>query len=183
MCLDFNGYPHGYPRLASFINSDAEGHMYRRFGQLRTRLLLHLQDDIGLLEDKLSKLDNDHEQSDSDMIRLHSRRWDERDGHASERKDIMSKIDERLERYDNVLLHQDSMLRLLQTPKSLHRQYFIWIYNEKLLVKDEYAFIYREENFVSLGMSEETWLAPLIKDIGRTTPAWLSRVYSPLHVL
>lgn len=158
------------------MSSDAEGHIYRRFGQLRSRLLLHLQDEICCLEDKLIKLDKEQESSNQDRIRLHSRRWDERDNNASERRELISQIDNRLERYDDVLLRQDGLLRLLRTPKSLHRQYFNWIYNEKPLVKDEYSFIYREEDFVSLGMSEDTWLAPLVKDIGRVTPTWLSRV-------
>lgn len=155
MATAIKDYPHGYPRLSAFMSSDAEGHTYRKFGCLRTRLLLYLQDELRSLEHKLYKLDKAHEQSNDDRVRLHSRRWDEREGQASERKDLISEIDERLERYDNILLRQDSMLRLLQTTKSLHRQYLNWIYNGEPLFKDECAFIYREEDFVSLGVSED----------------------------
>jgi hypothetical protein len=88
----------------------------------------------------------------------------------------MRKLDERLERYDKLLLRENEILRLLPSPKSLHRQYFNWIYNEKPLVKAEYSFIYHQDDFISLGLTEDGWLGPFIKDVGRMMPEWLLRV-------
>ena len=52
-------YPDGYPRLAAVMNSDNDYSMFRRFGTLHMRNLLHLQVEISVLEQKLKDLDNE----------------------------------------------------------------------------------------------------------------------------
>lgn len=47
----------GYPRLAAFVNSDENFQIYRRFGFLQARTLLDIQNELGLLEKELDKLD------------------------------------------------------------------------------------------------------------------------------
>ena len=54
-------YPHGYPRLAAFMNSNNNFTMFRRFGTLHIRNLLHLQAELSVLEQKLKDLDNAEE--------------------------------------------------------------------------------------------------------------------------
>lgn len=51
-------YPDGYPRLAAVMNSDNDFTMFRRFGTLHMRNLLHLQVELSVLEQKLKELDN-----------------------------------------------------------------------------------------------------------------------------
>ena len=47
----------GYPRLATFLDSEDIFSVYRRFGYLQSRLLLEKQDDLRRLEAKLDTLD------------------------------------------------------------------------------------------------------------------------------
>ncbi|PQE08214.1 Peptidase caspase domain protein [Rutstroemia sp. NJR-2017a WRK4] len=49
--------PEGYPRLATRIGSDEKFMLYRRFGYLQSRILLHRQDELRELEDKLARSD------------------------------------------------------------------------------------------------------------------------------
>lgn len=47
----------GYPRLAAFADSDECFMIYRRFGHIHSRLLLHLQDELRELEADLYDMD------------------------------------------------------------------------------------------------------------------------------
>jgi hypothetical protein len=49
--------PLGYPRLASFINSDENFKLYRQFGYVHTRVLLHMQCELASMEAMLKKMD------------------------------------------------------------------------------------------------------------------------------
>ncbi len=48
----------GFPQLAAFLNSDNSFAVFRRFGQLSSRLLVQMQVDLTDLEKKLHALDN-----------------------------------------------------------------------------------------------------------------------------
>jgi hypothetical protein len=52
-------HPHGWPRIAAFLDSDPNFMIYRRFGYVRTRLLTYHQDVIREMEANLEKLDWD----------------------------------------------------------------------------------------------------------------------------
>jgi len=95
-------YPQGYPRLAALLNSDPNFPVYRRFGTLHHRVILHRQQELTKLERRLNELDkkdaNDHPH------RLQSLQWDHDDGVAlnqesSEREQLIDEIDERLKHY------------------------------------------------------------------------------------
>jgi hypothetical protein len=49
----------GYPRLASFLDTDENFMLYRRFGYLHARLLLQKQDELRKLEEALDNLDQE----------------------------------------------------------------------------------------------------------------------------
>jgi hypothetical protein len=50
----------GYRGLSAFLASDNDFLTFRRFGRLNARLLLYLQDEITVLEEKLEKLEEEH---------------------------------------------------------------------------------------------------------------------------
>ena len=54
---EVNDHARGYPNLAAFLDSDRGFTIFRRFGYLQSRLLLDKQEELRLLEEKLSKLD------------------------------------------------------------------------------------------------------------------------------
>lgn len=87
----------GYGRLAAFEDCDPCFLIYRKFGWLHNRLLLHLQDELQVLEEQLEKFDKD-EAVDSKPIYQRSRR---RDYHRpdSKRAVMLKLIKEKLEEY------------------------------------------------------------------------------------
>ena len=50
----------GYRGFSAFLASDNDFLIFRRFGTLSARILLQLQDEITILEEKLEKLEAEH---------------------------------------------------------------------------------------------------------------------------
>lgn len=89
----------GYPRLAAFINSADNFMITRKFGFLRSRVLLYRQDELSVLERDLTRLDDDD--AEKRELAHASRKWDEAtdtDPNYS-RKVLIRKIDEKLKEY------------------------------------------------------------------------------------
>ena len=54
-------FPVGFPRVACYMDSDDAFPIYRRFGYVFSRLLLHKQDELSSMEATLRTMDNlDH---------------------------------------------------------------------------------------------------------------------------
>jgi len=99
-------YPPGYPQLAAFLNLDPNFPVYRRFGTLRHRLMVHKEVELMKLEQNLNEMDK------ADWTerrhRLQSIRRDHEDAtkegkEQSEREKLIDEIDKKLERYGMVL--------------------------------------------------------------------------------
>jgi hypothetical protein len=67
--------PDGYPQLAALVNSDDGFVMYRRFGYIHNRILLHRQAEIVELEKKLDKLDDSDKADRKLKFRLQTREF------------------------------------------------------------------------------------------------------------
>lgn len=95
-------YPQGYPQLAAFLNLDPNFPVYRRFGTLRHRLMVHREVELMKLEQKLSEMDKmDWTER---RHRIQSIRKDHEDAtkegkEHSEREELIDEIDKKLERY------------------------------------------------------------------------------------
>ncbi len=91
--------PEGYPQLAAFINSDENFLITRKYGFLRSRLLLYRQDELSVLEKDLIALDDDDKENDD--VKLRSRQHDEEtdEDPVYSRKVLMKKIDDKLRDY------------------------------------------------------------------------------------
>ena len=92
-------HPEGYPQLTAFINSDDNFLIARKYGYLRSRLLLYRQDELSVLEKGLLALDKDDQEHRE--LALHSRKYDEENDDDPEtgRKTLMKKIDDKLKEY------------------------------------------------------------------------------------
>jgi len=90
-------HPRGYPALASFIGSDKDFFIFRRFNALSARSLLYLQDELIELEDKLLEIDLRESRSGGrlELWNLHSRREDSN----RQRKALMAEAREKLREY------------------------------------------------------------------------------------
>ena len=92
-------HPRGYPKLAAFINSDENFLIARKYGFLRSRVLLYRQDELSVLEKDLVALDD--EDKNSRELALMSRKHDEETDKDPlySRKVLMQKIDDKLKEY------------------------------------------------------------------------------------
>ncbi|KAL8900816.1 MAG: hypothetical protein Q9207_005507 [Kuettlingeria erythrocarpa] len=101
--------PRGYPRLAAFMNSDEHFMVYRRFGWLHSRVLMHLQDDVDELELSLKNLD-EHEETSPVRRQIFCR-----NDHPTtqSRRYLPQTITEQLSRYDKMIV---GMRSLAETP-------------------------------------------------------------------
>ena len=95
-------YPEGYPNLAAWQQSDPNFLVYRRFGTLRHRLILHRQQELAKLERRLN--DHDQEQAKQKPTLLKSLEWDhaaavKKGNPRSYRAEMIDEIDQKLEHY------------------------------------------------------------------------------------
>ena len=89
-------YPLVYPRLAACINADVNFRVYRRFGTLRNRVILHRQQELAKLESQLNELDA--EDSRNYKHRITSIRRDKEDP-ESRRQPLIDEIDRKIVHY------------------------------------------------------------------------------------
>lgn len=92
-------HPRGYPQLAAFVNSDDNFLIARKYGFLRSRVLLYRQDELSVLEKDLIALDDDDKEKRE--IALTSRKHDEQTDKDPifSRKVLIQKIDDKLKEY------------------------------------------------------------------------------------
>lgn len=89
--------------MTAFINSDENFLIARKYGFLRSRLLLYRQDELSVLEKGLLALDN--ADNENRKLALQSRKHDEEtdDDPEDSRKALMRKIDDKLKEYGKLL--------------------------------------------------------------------------------
>ena len=172
-------YLPGYPRLASYIDSDVNTRLYRRFGYARTRVLLYTQDEIACLEQELANLD------DEDLARqpytLNSKRWDEgRSASAgSKRRDLIIQLKAKLQEYDDLILREKRLLQIERPSGRSYKTYLDYILNEKPLCREEYDYIFHKDDIISLSAdSENGWLEPAVAMITMILPHYAMKVCS-----
>ena len=82
--------------LAAFMASDKSFVLFKRFGELHTRLLLYKQDELVEIEQRLKDLDNEERTS----YHLASRR----DDMNLARKELVTEIESKLSSYGKLLI-------------------------------------------------------------------------------
>lgn len=104
LTLTVEDFPRGFPKLARFLDSDDNFMVYRRFGTVCSRLLLHKQDEISKMEGVLHNMDKMDERAKNEKY-LMSRSLDiERDGGVPEcwpesRPQLMEKLEKKFVEY------------------------------------------------------------------------------------
>ncbi|KAK0508899.1 hypothetical protein JMJ35_008270 [Cladonia borealis] len=97
-------YPNGYPRFSALSAACSSFQIYRRFRNVRSRLLLLKQDEIAELELKLDEIDR----TEPRPIFLGSRRRDAN----PERKQVLARLDAALADYDHLIERSNRVLGL-----------------------------------------------------------------------
>ncbi|KAL8732197.1 MAG: hypothetical protein Q9166_002944 [cf. Caloplaca sp. 2 TL-2023] len=151
--------PLGYPKVASFLDSEDTFGIYRRFGFLYSRVLLSKQDELRRLEDDLDAMDSrDAKTSDKTRKCLKSRTKDfaraSIDG-APTRKDLLQAIESKLYQYG---------LKSTVFPNFLENGYEENGETLRPLMEADSEFIYRKEDLVTLRPGRESaWLDAFVE--------------------
>ncbi|MCJ1453539.1 hypothetical protein MMC28_003886 [Mycoblastus sanguinarius] len=159
-------HPQGYPQLAAFVNSDENFLIARKYGFLRSRVLLYRQDELSVLEKQLVALDDDDKENRS--LALQSRKYDEETDKDPiwSRKVLMKNIDDKLKEYgkhppnpfafekEGQYSEHPAFLRLFQTSYFVH-----WVGDHMPLTKEESTFLEHQDDLVALSDGQECgWL-------------------------
>lgn len=97
--MTVDDHPCGYPQLAAFVNSDENFLIARKYGFLRSRVLLYRQDELSVLERDLIKLDA-YDKKEREFALMSRKRDEETDKHpVYSRKVLIQKIDDKLKEY------------------------------------------------------------------------------------
>ena len=172
-------HPIGYPRQAAFADSDESFAIYRRFGYLHARLIMHRQDELRELEEELSSKDTIDNRDEGRQRRLKSREIDdklsirEKQGDAS-RSALFDKIEAKVLKYGKPvpilwstspyptgkqlsytepgqLLQQSQALIAMNKPPAREQASLQnYLENRQCLCEAEAAFAYHKEDLVTL---------------------------------
>ncbi|KAK6390006.1 hypothetical protein LTR65_006059 [Meristemomyces frigidus] len=96
-------HPNGYPRLASFMNSDENFLIARRYSLLHTRVMLYRQAELAQLERDLLELDKE-DAGEKDRA-LKGVKFLARGPRGADRKELIGEIEEKLKQYDDIVMH------------------------------------------------------------------------------
>ena len=96
----------GYPRVSCYLDSDDAFMIYRRFGLLQSRLLLHKQDELRKMEEELLTMDmrDDKTEEGQDFLRCwnRDRKRVSPDGKET-RKQLMERIEKTSFKYGRLM--------------------------------------------------------------------------------
>lgn len=137
------------------MTSDINTRVYRRYGWERNRILLYKQDRVAELSEQLKALDRRDDRLQSPG--LYSRRDDE-EQEPCQRPHLIRRLESELKEYDDILLREHAITSIPNPTRSTHRSIFDWVYNNKPIVRDEYQYLYQQDDFVLLGSQHDRWL-------------------------
>jgi hypothetical protein len=101
------------------------------------------------------------------------------------RKELFARLNVSLAEYDALLLCDHQIMSIQEPSIKAQRSYFDYIWNEKPLAREEYQFIYHQNDFVELGIQPDTWFGSFVECLGSVTPKWLLEVsleHLPTHI-
>ncbi|KAM3064885.1 hypothetical protein ACMFMF_011644 [Clarireedia jacksonii] len=96
-------FPEGFPQLAALMNSNDSFALYRRFGRLSDRLLLHLQLKLTRLEKEIDEIDKDDGKHPELRKRNYGYEGFEEDISNPRKTALLSEVLETLEKYGEIL--------------------------------------------------------------------------------
>ena len=172
---NLDDYPRGYPALGCYLDSDDAFMMYRRFGQLHARLLLHKQDRLRALEEELFYLDRADATTDEGRRCLKCREDDDgRDPPPAPRRSraqLLDAIQAVLTEYGQILIQAQQLCAMNRPSRHDHRSVVNYVENEQPLLEGDRDFIYHAEDLVTIrGGRETAWLDAVVEKVLRWYP-------------
>jgi len=155
----------GYPYLASFLDSDENFMIYRRFGFIHARLLLQKQDELRIMEAELDRMDK--RDRFNNVEALQCRMTDEsRTQDGESRKALLSRLQETVLVYDELLLKAQQLAASNRPPQRDYNSVANFVRHKKPLVEGDDDFIYRKEDLITLRPGRESaWLDAAVEKL------------------
>jgi hypothetical protein len=178
-----DGKERSYRSLATFLDSDENFMLYRRFGYLHSRMLLRLQDKLRKLESQLDDYDDEDAGEEGNprllMILDETEQVLEKYG-----KYLCNKMQNQRSQFsDNWVLKAQNMAALNRPAERDYRSVEAYIFEKKPLFDEEYGFIYNKEDLITLRDGRETtFLDNLTEKMLQTFHCSLLQVNSTLLV-
>ncbi|EKG18467.1 hypothetical protein MPH_04269 [Macrophomina phaseolina MS6] len=169
-------YPDGYPQYAAFLNTDANFRIYRRFGTLRNRVMLHRQFELAELEKRLDRLD-ELDDTPERRRRLSSIRFDKAQ-QDSERNGLIEEIDSKLEHYDALLARERDSLAMDTPTRRNHRNLVNYVWNKRKIAKSEIELLNRIDDFVILSKDQDSPFHAFLENVlHKYSFSWLQCIF------
>ncbi|KAK7403419.1 hypothetical protein QQX98_010832 [Neonectria punicea] len=147
----------GYRGYSDFISSEDDFFVLRRFDVLNVRVALALQDELSVLEEDLSRLDN--------------------------RNDLVANIAKKLAQYNTFILQQSSLRKYSQAPKRDVKSIKTWHsnLNDRVIADEERTYLERMDDLICVVQRDKTPLRRLIDKSQRlrTLSIWRHKTKSP----
>ena len=180
MFVIVNDFPSGYGKVAAIEDLDSDFLIYKKFGWLRNYALLHLQDELVELQQRLERLDK-WEDKDGDYKKLLSRRKDYVKDDSG-RKTLVNEIHSKLAQYgklmtqdhidssvdpctDEALLRTQKIHSLKRPTERAQRNLHHLIKNTQSLVGNESEWTVEGPDLAALGRGPEySWLNSFVEN-------------------
>ncbi|KAF2804513.1 uncharacterized protein BDZ99DRAFT_451574 [Mytilinidion resinicola] len=156
--MQIEDHPAGYPRFSALVASHDSFHLCRRFSNLRSRLLLLKQDRISSLEKQLQKVDHE----ETVPLRLGSTRADDN----SERKFILSQIDDALADYDGLIVRNHQIFSFEAARPRAVASLQNWINGTGCIARHEATYLNYSNELLCVASMDDTvmmWLETLVE--------------------
>ncbi|KAL9118280.1 MAG: hypothetical protein Q9187_005178, partial [Circinaria calcarea] len=165
-------YPPGYGKLAAIEDCDPNFLIYRKFGWLHNRVLLHHQDELAEYEEQLEDLDSFDRQHDPRNL-ISRRRDDAVEG--SRRKELLSEVEKKLAAYDNLLLRHQQLQSIKRPTRRNQNSLYNAIQNTQSIATSEADWIGLYDDLAALAHGpEDGWFNGFLEDIFRKTSRTLT---------
>ncbi|KIL86399.1 hypothetical protein FAVG1_10228 [Fusarium avenaceum] len=129
-------FPRGYPSLAAFLSSDKEFTVFRCFSRLHTRVLLHKQDELAQLEQRLDELDEEDSRNNSYRLLTNRHRGGDQD-----RQVLLGEIERKLNEYNTLFQSLRVHLEGPELEESQIENIRNWMDGRKPIVYAETSFL------------------------------------------
>ncbi|KIW84783.1 hypothetical protein Z517_00171 [Fonsecaea pedrosoi CBS 271.37] len=161
----------GWPRIATVVDSDPNFMIYRRFGFLRTRLLLWHQDILREMESRLDYQDMQDARSAKTRRYLSNRDGDDMRTPAV-RRVLFQELDAQLKAYDDLLVRSATLYQW-QRPCDEDRASIVsLIHNDGSLANRDRSWIRKIDDLIVLGGEpNSSWVHGLVSHLF----TWTSR--------
>ncbi|PMD50082.1 uncharacterized protein K444DRAFT_604537 [Hyaloscypha bicolor E] len=162
----------GYPGYSSFLASETDLLIFRRFGATSARIALKLQDNVVVLEEELSKLDGNFARREAKDVQNGSFRIEQPD-----REKVMNQLHNALLEYNAFMLQQVELRKF--PPPSEHDVENIsnwhWNHSHCAISKEEQQYLTHVHDLFSLVPRIKTPLRRLVDKSRSFKMHWLWR--------